>query len=309
VHNTAQTVTAAATAALLLTGRTRMKLLEITRRNATAAGLLVAAALAGAPAIAQTTLEEAKANGYIRVGFANEAPFGFATPEGQLTGEAPEVAKAVLAKMGITEVDGVLTEFGSLIPGLKAGRFDIIAAGMFVNPARCNEIAFSEPSYGIGQAMLVPAGNPKGIADYSTFAENGDLKLAVMAGAVEGGYANDAGVGLTQIVSLPDQASLVAAVQAGRADAAALTALSIADMASKAEGVESTKPFGEVAEKSVKGHGAFGFRKENTDLVEAFNAELGAFLGTPEHIALVEPFGFGADYLPNKTTAELCAGE
>ena len=57
-----------------------------------------------------------------------------------------------------------------------------------------------------------------------------------MAGAVEAGYANDAGVGLGQVVSLPDQASLVAAVQAGRADAAALTALSIADMASKADG-------------------------------------------------------------------------
>ena len=62
----------------------------------------------------------------------------------------------------------MLTEFGSLIPGLKAGRFDIIAAGMFVNPTRCEEIAFSEPSYGIGQAMLVPAGNPKGIKDYAS---------------------------------------------------------------------------------------------------------------------------------------------
>jgi polar amino acid transport system substrate-binding protein len=281
-------------------------MLQCTRR--TLAGLALAAALA-APALAQTTLEQAKADGYIRVGFANEAPFGFATPDGQLSGEAPEVAKAVLASMGIAEVDGVLTEFGSLIPGLKAGRFDIIAAGMFVNPQRCQEIAFSEPSYGIGQAMLVPEGNPKGIADYATFAENGDLKLAVMAGAVEAGYANDAGVGLDQIVSLPDQASLVAAVQAGRADAAALTALSIAEMARKAEGVESTKPFGEVAGKSVKGHGAFGFRKEDTDLLEAFNAELAKFIGTPEHIALVEPFGFGADYLPNATTAELCAGE
>jgi polar amino acid transport system substrate-binding protein len=33
------------------------------------------------------------------------------------------------------------------------------------------------------------------------------------------------------------------------------------------------------------------------------------FLGSPEHIALVEPLGFGKDYLPNKTTAQLCAGE
>jgi polar amino acid transport system substrate-binding protein len=285
-----------------------MNTFQTTRRGMAVAGLALAVALGAVPALAQSTLEKAKEAGYIRVGFANEAPFGFATPDGKLTGEAPEVAKAVPAKMGITEVDGVLTEFGSLIPGLKAGRFDIIAAGMFVNPARCAEIAFSEPSYGIGQAMLVPEGNPKGIADYASFVDDGDLKLAVMAGAVEAGYAGDAGVNASQLVTLPDQSSLVAAVQAGRADAAALTALSIADMASKADGVESTKPFGEVAGASVKGHGAFGFRQEDTDLLEAFNTELAAFLGSPEHVALVEPFGFGADYLPNKTTADLCAG-
>ncbi|TIX01041.1 MAG: ectoine/hydroxyectoine ABC transporter substrate-binding protein EhuB, partial [Mesorhizobium sp.] len=231
---------------------------SISRRMAVKAAAclaLAATSLTSLPAHAETTLERAKKDGYIRVGFANEAPFGYATPDGKLTGEAPEVAKAVLAKMGIAQVDGVLTEFGSLIPGLKAGRFDIIAAGMFINPKRCAEINFSEPSYGIGQAMLVAKGNPKGVKDFASIKDNPDLKLAVMAGAVEGGYAKDAGVAQGQIVALPDQSSLVAAVQSGRADAAALTALSIADMAKKADGVESTKPFGEVAGKSVKGHG------------------------------------------------------
>ncbi|MER9867100.1 ectoine/hydroxyectoine ABC transporter substrate-binding protein EhuB [Mesorhizobium sp. M0136] len=285
---------------------------SISRRmvvKAAACIALAATSLTSLSANAETTLERAKKDGYIRVGFANEAPFGYATPDGKLTGEAPEVAKAVLAKMGIPQVDGVLTEFGSLIPGLKAGRFDIIAAGMFITPKRCAEINYSEPSYGIGEAMLVAKGNPKGIKDFSSIKDNPDLKLAVMAGAVEGGFAKEAGVASGQIVSLPDQSSLVAAVQSGRADAAALTALSIADMAKKADGVESTKPFGEVAGKSVKGHGGFGFRKEDTDLQQAFNAELKKFIGSPEHIALVEPLGFGKDYLPNKTTAELCAGK
>jgi polar amino acid transport system substrate-binding protein len=271
-----------------------------------AAGLIVSASR---PAFAETVYEKAKKQGFIRIGFANEAPFGYATPDGKLTGEAPEVAKAILKKIGIPEVDGVLTEFGALIPGLKAGRFDIIAAGMFINPKRCKEIQFSEPSYGIGQAMLVKKGNPKKIKDYSSIAANKDLKLAVMAGAVEAGYAKDAGIPLGQLVMLPDQSSLVAAVQSGRADAASLTALSIADMAKKSEGVESTPPFGEVAGKSVKGHGGFGFRKEDKDLYEAFNSELKKFIGTPEHIALVTPFGFGKDYLPNMTTEQLCKGE
>lgn len=285
---------------------------QISRRKFLCAGtglVLATTALSAVPAHAETALEKAKASGYIRVGFANEAPFGFATPDGKLTGESPEVARAVLTRMGIPQVDGVLTEFGALIPGLKAGRFDIIAAGMFINPKRCAEIDFSEPSYGIGQALLVLDGNPKNIADYASIKADPNLKLAVMAGAVEVGYARDAGIADEQIVSLPDQSSLVAAVQSGRSDAAALTALSIAEMARKADGVESTKPFGEVAGKSVKGHGGFGFRKEDEDLLNAFNAELAEFIGSPEHIALVEPLGFGKDYLPNKTTAELCKGE
>jgi polar amino acid transport system substrate-binding protein len=280
-----------------------------TKRAFIALAAGVAALAVTFSAQAETTLERAKREGFLRVGFANEAPFGYATPDGKLTGESPEVVKAVLAKMGIDQVDGVLTEFGSLIPGLQAGRFDIIAAGMFVNPKRCEQVQFSEPTYGIGQAFLVAKGNPKGIVDYSSIAGNHDLKLAVMSGAVEAGYARDSSVGEDQIVQLPDQSSLVAAVKAGRADAAALTALSIADMASKNEEVESTKPFGEVAGKSVVGHGAVAFRKEDTDLYEAFNAELKKFIGSPEHIALVTPIGFGADYLPTKTTAELCAGQ
>lgn len=259
-------------------------------------------------ASAQDTLERAREQGYIRVGFANEAPYGFATPAGELTGESPEVAKEILSRMGIDEVDGVLTEFGSLIPGLQAGRFDIIAAGMFITPERCEQVAFSEPSYGIGQALLVAEGNPENITDYGSIAESGDLTLAVMAGAVEAGYAETAGVPEDQLVVLPDQASLVSAVRAGRADAAALTALSIQRMAENNEGVESTEPFAEVAGESVMGHGGFAVRKEDEALLEEFNSHLTDFIGTEEHIELVSQFGFGEGYLPTQTTEELCSG-
>lgn len=267
---------------------------------------IVATALQTLTVFAETTLEKARQQGYIRVGFANEAPFGYATPDGKLTGEAPEVAKAVLARMGIAEIDGVLTEFGSLIPGLKAGRFDIIAAGMFITPKRCKQIGFSEPSYGIGQAFLVSEGNPKRLKTYADVAQQSDVKLAVMAGAIERDYAKKAGVSLSQLVTLPDPPSMLAAVQAGRADAAALTALSIANLADKGDGVESTPPFATVADQSVMGHGGFGFRTADRDLLAAFNEHLKAFLGTKEHLDLVTPLGFGKGFLPTKSTAELC---
>jgi polar amino acid transport system substrate-binding protein len=287
-----------------------MKRFQISRRGLVAATAVLMAVATFAAAHAETTLERAKRQGYIRVGFANEAPYGYATPDGKLTGESPEVVKAILAKIGIKQVDGVLTEFGSLIPGLEAGRFDIIAAGMFITPARCKQVQFSDPTYAIGQAFLVKKGDPKKIKDYSSIKENKNLKLAVMAGAVEGGYAKESGIPQSQLVILPDQSSLVKAVQSGRADAAALTALSIADMASKNDGVESTPPFGTVAGKSVVGYGGVAFRKEDKDLYQAFNSELKKFIGSAEHIKLVTPFGFGKGFLPgNKTATEICAGK
>ena len=285
-----------------------MNTTQISRRALMVLTVGLATAAGAGTAFAETTLERAKKQGYLRVGFANEAPYGYATPDGKLTGESPEVVKAVLQKIGVSQVDGVLTEFGSLIPGLLAGRFDIIAAGMFITPKRCQQVQFSEPTYGIGQAFLVKKGDPKKIKDYGTIAANKGLKLAVMAGAVEAGYARDSGIDASQLVVLPDQSSLVKAVQAGRADAAALTALSIADMASKNPDVQSTAPFGTVAGKSVVGHGGIAFRKADKDLYEAFNAELEKFVGSVQHVKLVTPFGFGKGFQPAKTAAELCAG-
>jgi len=274
-----------------------------------AAGLVAGGAAVPRRALAATALEQAKANGYVRVGFANEAPFGYADAAGKLTGEAPEVLRVVLAKLGIPEVDGVLTEFGSLIPGLKAGRFDIIAAGMYVNPNRCQQILFSEPTYSIGEAFAVTSGNPKGLATYVEVAAQPDVKLGVMTGAIQKEYALKSGVKEDQILSFPDTPSAIAALRAGRVDVVAATSLTIADMIQKSgdgSGIEALKSFSKVGEESVVGHGAFGFRNDEADFRDAVNAELKSFIGSPEHIALVTPFGFGENLLPVLTTAEIC---
>ncbi len=89
-----------------------MSRMIITRRHllkGTAGLALAASTLAFASsAFAETALERIKAQGFIRIGFANEAPFGYATPDGKLTGEAPEVAKAVLAKIELGEGDAAI---------------------------------------------------------------------------------------------------------------------------------------------------------------------------------------------------------
>lgn len=261
-------------------------------------------------AAAQTTLERVKRDGYVRVGFPNQVPYAYATEKGVLTGADAEVAKLVTAAMGIKEMDGVLTEFASLVPGLKAGRFDIVLA-MFVNPQRCAQVAFSEPIYGIGQAMVVKADNPKAIRSYDDFVKRNDLRLAVMAGAVQTSYAKKLGIPDAQISSFPDGPSATAAVSAGRADAfgiSALPARRLLDAAGASSGLELVKDFPDpvIDGKPARGYGAFAFRPADKDLLDAFNQSLSKILGSPEHLAAIAPFGFTKDNLPDKKTAELC---
>ncbi|GLQ04830.1 ectoine/hydroxyectoine ABC transporter substrate-binding protein EhuB [Sneathiella chinensis] len=285
------------------------KFTEFSRRAVM--GLAAAAAVLSATsvAMAETTLEKIKKQGYIRVGFANEAPYSFATASGKLAGESPTVFTHVMKQLGVNEVDGVLTEWGSLIPGLKAGRFDAIVASMYVTPKRCAQIIFANPTYGIGEAFVVKNGNPDGINTYAD-AVGKDKKIAFIAGTAEVEHAKMAGMSMEQRVIVPDFASAVAAVKAGRASAAALTSLTAKDLASKDDGIERAAPFTFTHEgKKYKGEGSFGFRKEDTSLRDAVNAELKKFLGTPEHIAMIKEYGFDESNLPEKTAAQHCAGE
>ncbi|WP_342723831.1 ectoine/hydroxyectoine ABC transporter substrate-binding protein EhuB [Bradyrhizobium sp. B097] len=259
--------------------------------------------------LADTALQRAKKEGSIRIGYSNAIPPAYKSADGRVTGEDVEIARSIAKKLGINKVDSILTEWGSIVPGLKAERIDLTMA-MYITPKRCEQIAFSDPIYRLGEAMLVPQGNPKSIKDLSTFAENKDLKLAVVTGAVEVDYAKIAGIDQSQLLVLRDNTSLLAAVQSGRADAGALPAIQLIEMAKKVTGIEVTPQYFEVAGKPVEGYGAFGFRKEDRDLLEAFNQELKTFLGSSEHLAIVTPFGFGKNTLPGKkTTAELCAGK
>lgn len=260
------------------------------------------------------TLEKAQQAGKIRVGFANEAPYAYIdSATSSLTGEAPVIARVILKRLGVDEIEGVLTEFGSLIPGLQAERFDIIAAGMYILPERCKQASFSNPTYGIGQAFLVKAGNPKDLHSYEGLAKHSDASLGVVAGTVERSYARKTGIPDERVQVFPDAPSALAGVGAGRIDAYAGTSLTIQDIVSKTtdEKLERAVPFNDpvIDGKSVRGYGAFAFRKADQALVDAFNRELAKFIGTPEHLELVKPFGFTKQELPGDVTAaQLCAG-
>ncbi|MGE4341022.1 MAG: transporter substrate-binding domain-containing protein, partial [Pigmentiphaga sp.] len=147
---------------------------------------------------------------------------------------------------------------------------------------------------------------------FGDVAGHDDASLGVVVGAIEADYARQTSVPAERVVVFPDAASALAGVQAGRVDAYAATALTVSDLLRKGtDGIERAEPFTdpEIDGKSVRGHGAFAFRTDDTELRDAFNGILTDYLGTPDHAQAVESFGFTAAELPGDVTAALlCKG-
>lgn len=251
------------------------------------------------------TLEEIKDSSSVRIGYANETPFAYTALDGSVTGESPEIVRKVFERMQIDTIKPVLTEWGSLIPGLRAGRFDLIAAGMYITPERCKQVLFTDPHYRLLDTLLVAEGNPKNLRSYEDIANNPAVKIAIMSGTVNLGYAREAGIKDSQILQVPDTTSQLQAVRSGRADAAIGTQLTMKGLADKAgDDVEAIADFKD--DPSRAGYGALAFRPQDKALRDAVNAELKQWLGSEEHLKTIEPFGFDRSNVTDKTAAELC---
>ncbi|WP_439366095.1 transporter substrate-binding domain-containing protein [Bradyrhizobium sp. DASA03005] len=198
-----------------------------------------------------------------------------------------------------------MTEWASLIPGLKARRFDVVVP-MFILPNRCREVAFSNPISKTGAAMLVKNGNPKQIQSYEDAAKNKGVIVAVMSGAAEQGCARKAGVPDDRILPLQDPRVLLSAVKSGRADVPLFRQDQPSPWPKKAAATwrrrsRSTRPPGAISYSSPP------FRKQDEALLKAFNKALSEFVGSAEHKAINATIGRGDEVLAgNVTSEELC---
>jgi polar amino acid transport system substrate-binding protein len=276
------------------------------------AGVAMLGSMAGCgsdPDSEGSTLERAREAGSITVGFAGEAPYSFEA-NGQLTGATVALHQEIFGALGIENVEGINTNFGALIPGLTANRFDAVSAGMSILPQRCAQAAFSEPEFMYTTALLVPAGNPHNLTDMQSIDEAG-VRLAVMTGAIESDYATALGIDAIQVAGPQDGMD---AVINGRADVFALTGISLTWMVDNNPhaGVEVTESFVAVIDGVPQvGAGGTVFRKGDTALLEAYNTELARIVSDEErYLSIVGEFGFTAAERPTGelTTAELCEG-
>lgn len=257
-----------------------------------------------------STLERLREEGSITVGFAGEAPYSY-EDGGELTGATVALHREIFGEMGIENVEGVLTDWSGLIPGLNAERFDAISAGMSILPDRCAQAAFSEPEFVYTSALLVPEGNPAGLSTLDDVVDS-DVTLATMSGAIESDYAESLGIDSLSVQTPQDGFDAVAN---GRADAFSLTAISLNYMVDNNEGsgLEVTESFvQEIDGVPQEGAGGTVFRQDDTELLEEYNRILADIVNDEErYLEIVGEFGFTEAERPDGslTTEQLCAGD
>lgn len=248
------------------------------------------------------------------VGIHNRTPWAYRDASGAVVGIHPDVVRAAFAPLGISELDFVVSDFGAMIPGLLAGRFDIIASGVAVTPARCEQVLFSEPDVAVGDSLLVPKGNPLNLHSYDDIAKNPKVRLAGGRGTENTKNAIAAGVPEAQISLFPNNEAAVSAILAGRADVTTLSGPSAIGVIEdqKVEGLERAVPFKGLIKPNgqpAKLYTATVFPKGSEKLRDAYNAELAKMRADGRLKAIMTKYKFTDDDDAGAvTTAQLCAG-
>lgn len=288
---------------------------RFTRRSLLAgigAAALLATGITGA--YAQSTLERIKSEGKITIGIHNGVPWGFRDDNGEAAGFSPDLVRAAFEPLGVDQVEFIITDFGALIPGLTARRFDAIASGLYITPVRCESVAFSDPDLSLKDAVIVKEGNPLDIHSYTDIAANPNARLGLGRGSANVDNALGSGVAEDQIQLFQDTQSTVAALVANRVDAVSFSAPTVISLLSDSNltGVERAVPFEGLIQENGReksGYSAIAFRLDDTDLRDAYNERLSEMKADGTVAAIMAKYGFTeAETAPDLTQEQICAG-
>ena len=123
----------------------------------------------------------------------NFPPMGLRDDSGQLVGFDIDLAQAVCDKLGYKmEVKNL--GFDALIPALKSGQIDLIAAGMDATDERKKQIDFTDVYYQGGYTIVVPTGNTD-ITGYDSIAGK---TVGAQVGSKAADYAREHGANVKE---------------------------------------------------------------------------------------------------------------
>jgi polar amino acid transport system substrate-binding protein len=159
-------------------------------------------------------------------------------------------------------------QFSTLIAGLTASKIDIIAAAMYITPARKEQVDFSDPIYTYGEGLIVPKSDTK---DYVSF---DDMKGYTVGAQVGTAYVEPLKKAFSDVKIYDTIPDILRDVNAGRIKAGfadyPIAAYNIQQgNFPDARVVKSYKP-------TMAGSVGIGVRKNETELLKKINTALSA---------------------------------
>lgn len=183
----------------------------------------------------------------------------------QVVGIDVDIATAVCAAMGY-ELKVEDTDFDAIIPAIMSGKADFGMAGMTVTEERLQNVSFSI-TYATGvQSIIVKEGSP--IASYDDLAAEGaTYKIGVQLSTTGDIFASDE-FGEERVLPFASGTEAVMALSAGKVDCVIIDNEPAKAYVAANEGLVILD-----AAYAVEDYAAC-FKKDNTELVEKFNAAL-----------------------------------
>lgn len=189
-------------------------------------------------------------------------PFSFHDESGDLVGFDVEIAEAVADKLGL-EITFQETQWDAIFAGLDAGRFDVIANQVSINPEREEKYLFSDP-YTVSPGVIVVPEDDDSIEGFD------DLAGKTTAQSLTSNWYELAQESGANVEAVEGWAQAVALLQQGRVDATINDNLTFLDY-EKSEGPTGLKI---AAETDDPGYSAFALTQDKAALTEAIDGAL-----------------------------------
>jgi polar amino acid transport system substrate-binding protein len=252
-------------------------------------------------------LVKVKAAGVINIGLANDPPASIINPDGSVSGEGPVVVQMIMKKLGVNQVHGIVGTFGELVPGLQAGRWDMIGGVISVTKARCAVVQYTDPFQFNGMEIAwFPSSVPQAPTSIGDVGSRG-LTAGFNAGSAYIAVAKGLGVKDDKILQFPDTAALLEALRSKRVQviisdtgSLLLTPAQVQKYPFQHLDYPPDGPF--IA-------GALAFRKTDTNIFNAFQTEFRAMKASGQFDQIAKQFqfeGIPAQY-KDLTPDQVCA--
>ncbi len=250
--------------------------------------LTVALTACGKTDDAKTDMEYVKEKGTLIVGITDFAPMDYQDEDGNWIGFDADLAKAFAAKLGV-EVKFQIIEWDSKAFELDGKAIDVVWNGMTITDKVKAAMDCSNPYCNNQQIVIVK----KDVADqYQTKESVKNLKFAVEDGSAGQEQVEALGA---QFTPVGDQATALAEVKAGTADAAVIDSLMAGAMVGEGTGFADLMYTVGLNDEQY----GVGFRK-GSDLVAELNQFFKDYYASGEMMKLAQKYGVQASVIEQK---------